>query len=194
MLAWILGPLANFVRRYDWQIRIVSLVLGIGLILSVWFLRDTFEVVQRLETLGYRGVLIVAFLSFLGSVALVLPVPGLASLCAVSAIINPALVGVAAAGGETLGEISGYAIGFGGRSVIENSRFYPTFQSWMEKRGWLVIFIVALIPNPFFDIVGIAAGATRYPAYKFFPIVLVGKVIKGIVIGYTCHWLPWGIN
>ena len=103
-------------------------------------------------------------------------------------------MGVAAAGGETLGEISGYAIGFGGRSVIENSRFYPTFQSWMEKRGWLVIFIVALIPNPFFDIVGIAAGATRYPAYKFFPIVLVGKVIKGIVIGYTCHWLPWGIN
>ena len=65
----------------------------------------------------------------------------------------------------------------------------------MRKRGWVVILLVSIIPNPLFDLVGIAAGATRYPMARFLGIVLVGKVIKGLTIAYTCSYgiraLPW---
>ena len=65
----------------------------------------------------------------------------------------------------------------------------------MEKRGGLVIFIVSIIPNPLFDIVGIAAGATKYPVKKFFLIVFVGKILKGLIVAYSCYYgiqaLPW---
>ena len=65
----------------------------------------------------------------------------------------------------------------------------------MEERGVLVIFAFSAVPNPVFDFVGVAAGAVRYPLLRFFGIVLLGKVLKGVVVAYTCDFgithLPW---
>ena len=170
-------------------IQIAFLLAGLGLVLAAWLLRDA---VPNLETVGYAGVFL---LSFLGSAAMVLPVPGLISLCAVSVVLSPFALGMLAATGETIGEISGYAVGYGGRGVVEKSRTYVRIQGWMQTRGWIVIFLVSVIPNPLFDLVGIAAGATRYPMGRFLGIVFAGKTIKGLTIAYTCHYgikaLPW---
>ena len=92
--------------------------------------------------------------------------------------------------------MSGYAIGYGGRTVVEKRAFYEKVRLWMERRGTLVILLVSVIPNPFFDVVGIAAGGLRYPLLRFLAIVLVGKTLKGLIVAHTCFWLadflPWG--
>ena len=187
-----LGSLEAVTRLWstpERRLRLLGLVVGLGIIVAVWSLRGR---ISGVEAVGYPSIF---FLSFLGSVALVLPVPGLISVCGLSLSLNPFLIGLVAGVGETLGEISGYAIGYGGGTVIENRRFYPTLRSWMERRGVLVLFVVSLIPNPLFDVVGIAAGSVRFPLAKFFGTVFVGKTLKGIIVAYTCFYgltlLPW---
>jgi membrane protein YqaA with SNARE-associated domain len=170
-------------------VQVAFLLLGVGMVIGAYFLKD---VAIGLSTFGYPGVF---FLSLLGSASMILPVPGLISLCTVSAILNPFTLGLLAAIGETIGEVTGYAVGFGGKGFLDKSRVYQRVKYWMEKRGALVIFIVSIIPNPLFDIVGIAAGATKYPVKKFFLIVFVGKILKGLIVAYSCYYgiqaLPW---
>jgi uncharacterized membrane protein YdjX (TVP38/TMEM64 family) len=60
-----------------------------------------------------------------------------------------------------------------------------------------VLFLFAAIPNFFFKLVGAAAGAMRYPFWKFLLVTLIGKTVKGIAfafIGYgilrlILHWI-----
>ena len=161
----------------------------VGVIVTVWLVSGQ---LTQAEDAGYAGVF---FLSFLGSVSMVLPVPGLISLCGLSVVLNPFVLGVLAGLGETIGEISGYAVGYGGGSFIEKRRFYGKLVYWMERRGTLVLFLVSVVPNPVFDLVGIAAGAVRFPLPRFLATVLAGKILKGLLVGYTCYYgvtlLPW---
>jgi membrane protein YqaA with SNARE-associated domain len=185
------GGLTRLWSRPDRRLQLAALLVGLGIIAAVWALRGQIASLDPVA-LGYPGVF---FLSLLGSFALVLPVPGLISLCGVSVLLNPFVLGLLAGIGETLGETSGYAIGYGGGSMIERRGFYVKLKDWMERRGTLVIFLVSIIPNPVFDVVGIAAGSVRFPLIRFLAIVLVGKTLKGVMVGYTCYYgvtlLPW---
>ena len=58
----------------------------------------------------------------------------------------------------------------------------------MRRRGWLVLFLVSLVPNPIFDIVGIAAGALHYPVWRFLGLVWAGKILKFGGIAYACTY------
>ena len=44
------------------------------------------------------------------------------------------------------------------------------------------MFTMSVLPNPFFDVAGVIAGAVRMPVWKFFIAVLLGKVIKSMYI------------
>ncbi len=164
---------------------------ALGAVVAVWFLRGYLTDIDW-TALGYPGVFV---LSFVGSVAMVLPVPGLISVCGISVVLNPFIVGLLAGVGETLGEISGYAVGYGGRGVVAERPFYKKVEAWMERRGTLTLFVMSIIPNPVFDVVGIAAGATRFPLRRFFATVWAGKTLKGLLVAYTCFYgfrlLPW---
>ena len=46
---------------------------------------------------------------------------------------------------------------------------------WMRRPGWLLLFLLAFIPNPVFDLAGVTAGALRYPLERFLAVVLTGK-------------------
>jgi membrane protein YqaA with SNARE-associated domain len=172
---------------------VAFLVLAVAFAVVVWSLKSY---ISALKLAGYPGVF---FLNFLGAVSMVLPVPGILSLCGLSVALHPFVLGVLAGLGETLGETSGYAVGFGGDTIFERFAVYrnlrPRVQRWMEKRGALVLFLVSAIPNPIVDVVGIAAGSVRYPFLRFMLIVLSGKIIKGLMIAYTCQYgvtlLPW---
>lgn len=172
-------------RRYQ----LLALLVGLGIAVTVWALRGY---ISGVEAVGYPSVF---FLSFLGSVSMVLPVPGLISVCGTSVFLSPIIIGLLSGLGESMGEVSGYAVGYGGGSVIEKRRFYPKLKAWMDSRGTLVIFLVSVIPNPLFDLVGIAAGGVRYPFFRFLGIVFVGKTLKGVLVAYTCFYgitsLPW---
>ncbi len=179
------------------RLQLLILIVGLILVISssvLWAISGDVSDVDYWRTLGYPGVF---FLSFLGSVALVLPIPGLIAVCGAAGLeLNPVFIGILSGTGEAIGELSGYAIGFGGRTVIEKRAFYYKVRNWMEHRGSLVIFLVSVIPNPLVDIVGIAAGGLRYPIIKFFVVVLIGKCIKGLIVVNTCSWIAdfisWG--
>jgi uncharacterized membrane protein YdjX (TVP38/TMEM64 family) len=50
----------------------------------------------------------------------------------------------------------------------------------MSKNGFLTIFVLAVIPNPFFDLAGICSGLAGYPLKKFLLATILGKSVKFI--------------
>lgn len=177
-------------RTERWRPWMVT-ALALGAIATLWLLRGELKDIDW-KALGYPGAFT---LSFIGSVSMVLPVPGLATICALSVVLSPLALGLIGAVGETLGELSGYAVGYGGNRVLEDRRLYRKVKGWMERRGMLLVFLVSLVPNPLVDVVGIAAGATRLPLPRFMAAVWAGKSIKGVMVAYTCYYgvntLPW---
>jgi len=138
------------------------------------------------EAYGYLGVFII---SVLGASVLIVPVPHLPVIFLMGSVLNPWLVGIMAGLGEPIGEIPAYTAGFSGRATIQNSRRFARLNDLMQRRGTLVIFLFAAIPNFFFDLVGAAAGALRYPFWKYMAVVFAGKMLKGWLVAFAGYWL-----
>ena len=141
----------------------------------------------ELQNVGYAGVLAV---NVIGSASVIVPVPGLAVVCGAGAGevgLNPALLGLAGGFGSTVGEMSGYLAGYGGNPLIQRSRHYERFRQLVIRNGGMALFVLSVVPNPVFDIAGIAAGSLGYPLRRFLLYVLAGKVIKFIVVAYACR-------
>jgi membrane protein YqaA with SNARE-associated domain len=153
----------------------------IGLALAAFFLHDQLTFGQA----GYAGL---ALTVIVASGGLVLPVPALATACTAGALLTPVYVGLVAGSAGALGELTGYYLGYSGRGVLEGNRLYLKMEGWMRRRGALLLFLVSLIPNPLFDVVGIAAGALRYPLWRFLGVVWVGKVMKFLIFAYACAY------
>ena len=130
----------------------------------------------------------------LASGGLVVPVPALAITCTTSTFLNPAAVAVIAGLAGTVGELTGYFLGLSGSGVFERRRFYHRVEGWMRKRGWLLLFVISAVPNPLFDVAGIAAGALRYPLWRYLVAVGLGKQVKFFMIAYACHYSLQGIK
>ena len=179
-----------FSRTSDLKIQLIALLLGIvavSVVFVIWMLVGGLSNSDWWKTLGYPGVF---FLSLLASGGMVFPIPSLAATCGAAGLdLNLIVVGILAGVGETLGELVGYSIGFGGQSVVQRRRIYKRAKAWMVRWGIGVLLLLSIIPNPIFDFVGIAAGALRYPLKRFLIIVWAGKTLKGIIIAYTCFWI-----
>jgi membrane protein YqaA with SNARE-associated domain len=134
---------------------------------------------------GYLGVFLI---SILGSAVILVPVPSMPVVFIMGAILNPWLVGLMAGLGEPIGEIACYMAGYSGRVSMENRRFYAKLKDWMMRRGSLVLFLFACIPNPTFDLAGAAAGALRYPFWKYLLVLFLGKTAKGLFIAFAGYW------
>lgn len=178
------GRAASISTRFNFTqpknlIRLGILSLVIISIIAALLLRDDFGASQ----VGYGAV---ALSALVASAGIIIPVPALATACATAIFLNPFLVGVIAGSAETVGELSGYYLGYTGRDALAKSRLYQRMERWMRRRGWLLLFVVSLVPNPIFDVVGIAAGALRYPIFGFLAVVWVGKVVKFLVFAYAC--------
>ena len=170
--------------QVDWRkrqnlVRLGIFVAVIAAIVSALLLRDNFGATQ----VGYG---VVALSALVASAGLLIPVPALATACATAIFLNPFLIGIIAGTAESAGELSGYYLGYTGRDVLSRSRMYQRLEHWMRRRGWLLLFVVSLVPNPIFDVVGIAAGALRYPIWGFLAVVWVGKVAKFLIFAYAC--------
>jgi len=134
---------------------------------------------------GYLGVFLI---SILGSAVILVPVPSMPVVLIMGAILNPWLVGLMAGLGEPIGEIACYMAGYSGRTSMENRRFYVKLKDWMKRRGSLVLFLFACVPNPTFDLAGAAAGALRYPFWKYLLMLFLGKTVKGLFIAFAGYW------
>ena len=167
-------------------VRILVLIAVIAVVASVYLLRDHID-------FGDVGYPLIAGLSFLGSAGLVVPVPGMASVCTGGVLLNPILVGLVAGSAGTVGELTGYALGYSGRGVLNKGRLYTRMEGWMRRRGWLVLVVLSVVPNPVFDLAGIAAGTLRYPLPRFLGIIWPGKLIKFLAISYACAYGAEGV-
>ncbi len=137
---------------------------------------------DRLAGLGAYGYPGLFLLNLLASATLILPAPGLALALAAGATLNPYLVGLAVGSGSTLGELTGYIAGASGRGMVQDDPNYERVRGWMARHGLWVIFVLSLVPNPIFDVAGLAAGAMRIPVWQFLGAAWLGKVIKGTLV------------
>jgi membrane protein YqaA with SNARE-associated domain len=179
-----LARAATAPTRLNWRdpqtlIRLGILVAVVTAVLTAVLLRNSLD----LDQVGYGAV---ALAVLVASGGLVVPVPALATACTAAAFLNPAFIGLIAGSVGTVGELTGYYLGSTGRGVIHRTRLYRKLESWMSRRGWVVLFLLAVIPNPIFDVAGIAAGALHYPVWRFMLVVWLGKTIKFLIFAYAC--------
>ena len=172
---------------YTWRGRLIVIAVVAAISAAAFFLQDRISV----ERFGYAAV---AGAVLLASGGLVVPVPALAITCTTATFLHPAAVAIIAGLAGTLGELTGYFLGYSGSGVLERRRFYHRVEGWMRRRGWLVLFIISAVPNPLFDVAGIAAGALRYPMWRYLVFVGLGKQVKFFMIAYGCHYSVQGLK
>ena len=158
------------------------LVAAVGLSLLLHFLLPE-EELKSLSRYGYGGVFLVTLVS---SMSIILPLPGTLVVIAAAEIWNTPLVALVASVGGTLGELSGYVVGYGGRAVVapEHSDRYRLAESWMKRYGGFAIFLFAIVPFFIFDFVGIAAGVFRYPVKRFLLFAWLGRLPRSMIECY----------
>jgi membrane protein DedA with SNARE-associated domain len=139
---------------------------------------------------GYPGIFLVALLA---NATVFLPAPGVAIVFAMGGILHPIGVALAAGTGGAIGELSGFMAGFSGQAVIERTNIYARIDPWIAKYGGWTILAFAAIPNPFFDIAGMAAGVAKMPFWRFLLFCWIGQVIKMSLFAfagaYSITWL-----
>lgn len=140
---------------------------------------------MELEEYGYIGVFLISMFT---NATIVIPLPGWVVVISLAAILNPWLIGLLAGLGAVLGQTTGYLLGYSGRIVLKKSDRHQRIINWMKRWGVLVIFLSALIPNPFVDIVGAAAGILRYPFLKFIFFCILGTIPKYIFFAVAGGW------
>jgi membrane protein DedA with SNARE-associated domain len=168
-------------------LRILAVLFVLGLTIYIYSIRDH---IRDFTAYGYPGIFLIALLA---NATVLIPAPGIAVVFAMGSIFNPLAVAIAAGTGGALGELSGYLAGFGGQAVVERAHIYNRIHPWVEKYGGYAILVFAAIPNPFFDLAGIAAGASKMSVWRFLLFCWIGQIIKMSIFAYTgaysINWL-----
>ena len=170
-------------------LRAFALLAVVGLTYYIFSIRDH---VEEFQQFGYMGIFIIALMA---NATVLLPAPGVAVIYAMGAVFNPLWVGIAAGTGGAIGELSGYLAGFSGQAIVERTDIYNRFRPWVDKYGGWAILVLSAIPNPFFDIAGIAAGMAKIPMRTFFLFTWGGQLIKMTLFALAGHYsLTWLTN
>lgn len=167
-------------------LRIFVLLTVIALTVYIYSIRER---VEEFSAYGYPGIFLVALLA---NATIFLPAPGVAVVFAMGSIFNPIGVALAAGTGGALGELSGYLAGFSGGAVVDNTQAYERINPWVQKYGPWAILILSAIPNPFFDVAGVAAGIAKMPLGRFLLATLGGQLIKMAMFAFAGYFsLDW---
>jgi uncharacterized membrane protein YdjX (TVP38/TMEM64 family) len=172
-------------RRRLNLLRILTLVGVAALIAALFIFRDQ---VKKLENYGYVGIFLI---SIAANATIIIPLPGVAFTTAMGAIFNPIGVAVAAGLGAAIGELTGYLAGFSGQAVMERVDLYERLTKWMgdhQNLAYVMIALLAFIPNPLFDLAGMASGALKLPLWKFLIACAIGKIFKMLMFAYAGYY------
>lgn len=149
---------------------------------------------KDLAALGYPGVFLVMVLS---GCSIFFPAPGQAAVLAGGALWNPLLVGLAAGLGNAVGELTGYVAGQTGGALLGNRRFpswCARFRAWLGRYGFVAILLLAMIPNPVFDAVGLLAGSLGYSLRRFWIACAIGNTIKYAGLAQLGEMTRWFVG
>ena len=170
---------SNFLKN---ALRILALFGVIAITIYIYSIRER---VEQFAAFGYPGIFLIALLA---NATILLPAPGVAVIYAMGAIFNPLGVGLAAGTGGAIGELSGYLAGFSGQAVVERMDVYNRIKPSVDKYGGWAIMVLSAIPNPFFDVAGIAAGIAKMPIQTFLFFTLIGQLIKMTLFALAGHY------
>jgi len=168
-------------------IPLLILLLVIGITSGVFFCYQNFpDKFDELKNFGYPGAFLI---SLLLNATVILPVGNFIILFALGAILPlPIVVGLAGGAGAAIGEITGYIAGRSGRAIVtKRGKTYTRLEHWVRKWGAMTIFVFSLVPLVF-DLVGIAAGALRFPFWKFLLFCWLGRTVLYIGIALAGAW------
>lgn len=165
--------------RMTWQ-RAVAIVFALAVMVAFAFFLDKIPI-----GLGYLSVFLI---NLMGSGTVILPVPAIAVVCLAIKTLNPWLVGITAGVASAMGELTGYTLGYGGEVLIDENPVYQRFKGYMKRYGFWTILVLAIIPNPLFDMAGMAAGALRFPLSRFLVAALIGKTVRMIGVAWVCYY------
>ena len=168
-------------------LRILAVIFVLATTIYIYSIRYH---IREFAVYGYPGIFLIALLA---NATVLIPAPGVAIVFAMGSILNPFAVAITAGTGGALGELSGYLAGFSGQAAIERTDIYNRIHPWVEKYGGWAILVFSAIPNPFFDLAGIAAGITKMSLWRFLLFCWVGQIIKmsffAIGGAYSLNWL-----
>jgi len=163
---------------------LLVIVISVGLF---YFYKQYPGRIEELKTYGYLGAFLIS-LTFNATV--ILPAGNILILSALGVTLpSAAVVGLVGGIGAAIGETTGYMVGYSGRGLVERSRMYSRVEGWVRRWGAMTIFVLSLVPF-IFDLAGIAAGALRFPFWKFFLLCWLGRTILYVVF-VTLAALGW---
>ncbi len=168
---------------------ILGITLVVVITVGIFLYRDR---ISEVGVLGYPGVFLV---SMVWNSTVLVPIPSFWTYFFLGQIFNPALVGLAGGSGAAVGELTSYLAGYSGRVILREQKrikLYARVENWIKKWGFVVIFAFNLVPFFPFDLVGIAAGATRFPLWKFYLACLAGRTLSYGFIAWAGSqgWIP----
>jgi membrane protein DedA with SNARE-associated domain len=174
-------------------IPILMLLFVIAITVGLFFCVRNPEIVSELKSYGYFGAFLIGLI---GNASVLLPAIVLPILTGWGVLlylqfglVAPIMVGLAGGAGAAIGELTGYMAGYSGRGVVERIKLYNRLVEWLKRWGMLAIFVLSLVPF-FFDLAGIAAGALRFPLWKFILACWLGRTILyvGFVVLAALGW------
>src|SRR3989344_524297 len=159
---------------------VAAFLLALAITAAIFIFRGQ---IRGLEQLGYLGVFLAMLLA---NATLFLPTPTIFLAIAFGAALpNPLLVGLAAGLGSAIGETTGYLAGYAASAMVTESKGYKRTKQLLDRFGLWAIAGLAFIPNPIFDMAGLAAGALGVEWGKVFLSVTVGKTLRMLILAYT---------
>ena len=179
---------------------LAGLLLALAIIITVGLLYLRYpNFFENLKDYANKGALFGYGATFVISVLLnatvIIPVSNMTIIAGLGAILPlPWLVGLVGGLGAGIGEMTGYVVGRSGRDLLAKNKMYTRVERWVNKRGWIAVFILSTFPFVF-DVVGIIAGAMRMPPWRFFLACWLGRTVSYVVAAYVGQKLfeiiPW---
>ena len=138
---------------------------------------------DALEAAGILAPLLGVALMVLQS--LISPIPFALVVIALGAFFGPWWGALISWVGELLGASLAYALAYYGFS-----RFVPPASDWvLEKRGFLALVGLRMLPGLSFDVVSYACGAARVPFATFLLSTMIGSVPRIVAFSVYGHSL-----
>jgi len=166
------------------NIGLLKISIGLLIVFVSLYLSYTYsDEIRSMGKWGYIGVLIVSFLS---AATIFIPAPSLLVVGSLASVRNPFVLSLFAGIGAGLGEFTGYISGEGLSDIeSESMKDVLQYKKLILKYGPTVVFVFALIPNPLFDIVGVASGILRMNRKTFLLAVVLGNILKYLIVCFS---------
>jgi membrane protein YqaA with SNARE-associated domain len=178
-------------HNHKWLYRILAVLVLLIMVAASVALWKGFISVEWLASFGYEGIFLLSLVNGVAPFA----GPSQVATFLVASKLNPLLVGLAGGLGGALGELPSFVFGYSFQASLseKSERKLDRFRNWRfvrisREHSFLTLFLLAGIPNPFFDPVSALAGSLRIPVIKYFIPVLLGRTLRHVVIAYAGYY------